>query len=145
MALVRLMRIFHTKLRSKSKSTFFFAEVRLVFASLFQFNLQVVLKVLNINLDFINRSTEGFLFIDLKAVNAQKIGKRFENSAVQLIEQNFELIFLMVVDFFDHDFRYFGAFVHEDFDAAKYIILTFLCEYIVVGKHLVELLLTLLH
>jgi hypothetical protein len=81
----------------------------------------------------------------LKAVNAQKIGERSDDSAVHLVEKDFELVLLMIVDFFDHDFRYFGTFVPEDLNAAKYVILTFLCKLIVVGKHLIEFLQALFH
>lgn len=51
----------------------------------------------------------------------------------------------MVVDFLDHDFRDFRAFVSEDFNAAENFIFSFLGQFVVVSKHLVKFFLTLLN
>ena len=81
--------------------------------------------------------------MDSQTVYAQEIGKGLNDAAVHLIEEDFELVFLVVVDFFDHNFGYFGAFVFINFDFPEDLIFPFLCEFIIVDEHLIKLFLSL--
>ena len=102
-------------------------------------------QILDINPHLIQGPTKTFLPLNMQTINPQQIRQRLQYPTIHLIKQHLELILFMICYFLHHYLTYLCTLVPIYLDSSKHFILTLLCEFIVVTKHLIELLLALLH